>query len=189
MALRSSDPAVAGGGEADPLVVGPDHRRGGDDAREAVVAKHPAAAPDERAWGEVTEARADPVEVDVRRAVTAVVEQHDADRLVAALDEEGAATVSAPVPRQVGLVDQHVLLVHVEHVPEVRVGRPDLEHLEGGLVVARGDQRADVPEIDRSQGDVHRHHRPDAERCIEACEHDAGGDVEHPEAEHPGLHD
>ena len=68
-------PAVAGGGEADPLVVRPDHRRGGDDAREAVVAEHAAAAPDERAGREVAEARADPVEVDVRRAVPAVVEQ------------------------------------------------------------------------------------------------------------------
>ena len=79
------------------------------------------------------------------------------------LHEVGPPVRLVAVPDQVGLVVQDVVAVHPQHVPEVLVGRADLEHLVGLLVVPLADQSADEEEVDTGQCDVHRDHRPDAE--------------------------
>ena len=174
--------------ETQPLVVGVDHARRGQHARESPPPQDVALAPHELTGGEVAVPRGHVVQLHPGHPVAVVAEQHQADRLVATLHQEGRAPLRGPVPDQVGLVLQDVGAVHAHHVSEVLVVRADLEHLEGVLVVPCRDQLADVPEVDQGERDVHRHHRPDGERRVEAGEHDAREQVQHPEAKQACLH-
>ncbi len=63
-------------------------------------------------------------------------QQHDADGLVAPLDEERVLVGVRRVVHEVGVEAQDVRAVHAQDVAEVLVVAADLEHLEGRLVVA-----------------------------------------------------
>ncbi|WP_246354766.1 hypothetical protein [Nocardioides ungokensis] len=77
--------------------------------------------------------------------------------------------------------------MHAEHVAEVLVVRADLDHGEGGLVVALADQAHDEPDVDHRQHGVHADHRPHADQRVEDDQDQAGDQVERAEPQHPCL--
>ena len=77
--------------------------------------------------------------------------------------------------------------MHAEHVAQVLVGGPDLEHLEGRLVVAVTQEPHDEPDVDGDEHGVHADHRPDLERGVEHDQDHARDRVEHAEAQHARL--
>jgi hypothetical protein len=154
---------------------------------EPAVAEHPAAAVDELARREVAEPRCRVVELHLGHAVAGVMDQHHADGLVTVLHQERGPAGSGTGAREAREEAADVLVVHRQHVPQVRVGDADLEHLVGSLVVPLTEQQDDEPHVDPGEHGVHRDHRPDAQQRVERDQHQARDQVQHAEPQHTGL--
>jgi hypothetical protein len=115
------------------------------------------------------------------------VDQHHADHLVAAGDEEGGPVGRGRVPPEAGVEPGDVGAVDPHRVREKVIGDAHPHDLVLALVVPGREKAVQVHDVDDGEHHVEPHHRPHVQRAVVADENEAADQVEGAQPQDRGL--